>query len=266
MAGLTLPGGLRWLAHGRSGLAATHRLVPDGSIFRGCPPARIVATREPVRVRAAPADRRLPCEPPAVRVDAPPAAQARRGCRGPHAGAVCRHGDGRAFAGHGPTGGRAHLRARHDAAPDAHAAAGIHLPPHQRGRAGRRRPRREDRRTRRLHEGRRRCGRHDRAARADSGDHRQQPDYRRDARDRETHGAPHGLGRPRARQSDGRRRDRRDRFGVLAAARSRRQGRRARVDRAAPARSAAADDSSRRRRMRPSLPTSAPCPGPGNAT
>ena len=48
--------------------------------------------------------------------------------RGLHAGAVCRHGQGRALAGHGPTRGRPDLRARRHAAPDAHAPAGVHLP------------------------------------------------------------------------------------------------------------------------------------------
>ena len=120
---------------------------------------------------------------------------------------------------------------------------------------GRGRPRCEDRRPRSVHEGGRRRGHHRREARADPGDHGQQPHHRCDARNGQAHCETHGLARPGERQGDDRRGNRCDRLGVLATARGGRQGRRAGFDRAGPAVRAQAEDtgrgSGRDRRDRP---------------
>ena len=178
-------------------------------------------------------------------MDTAVAAPVGRGRGGLHARALRGDRYGEPLGSDGQTGGRAHLRNRHYAAPDADATAGIHVHPAEPGDQGRGRPRREDRRPRSVHEGGRRRGHHRREARADTGDHGQQPHHRRDARNGQAHCETHGLARPGERQGDDRRGNRCDRLGVLATARGGRQGRRAGFHRAGPAVRAQAEDTCR---------------------
>ena len=117
------------------------------------------------------------------------------------------------------------------------------------------RPRGEDRRARRVHQGRRRRGHHRRETRADPGDDGQQPHHRRDARDGEAHARNAWVGTTWRRQGDDRRGDGCDRLGVLAPARGGGQGRGAGVHRAGPPVGAQAEDpcrnAGRDRRDRP---------------